>query len=283
MLNKLTNSVYYMPQNAETDKPALGLICGNKCSVIVDSGSSPAHAMEFLEAVKKLNVPPVKFVIITHWHWDHVFGIKDMGITTIGHKNTRPKLRELQAMTWDDKSLDRYVEEKVFSEFNVSCIKNQIPDRSSFSIGDLDVMFEDSMEIDLGGITCIIKHVGGDHTPDSSIVYVPEEKVMFLGDCIYGSRYNGVYGYTKEKLHPMIEYISSYEAEHYIISHEELFTKEQIDKLWDELRTAEQTVGDGTSTEEALQAFENKHCSKPSQEIAYFIKCFAEVNKALRG
>jgi glyoxylase-like metal-dependent hydrolase (beta-lactamase superfamily II) len=42
--------------------------------------------------------------------------------------------------------------------------------------------FEDEVQIDLGGITCIIKHVGGDHADDSVVIYIKEEKILFLGD-----------------------------------------------------------------------------------------------------
>ena len=31
----------------------------------------------------------------------------------------------------------------------------------------------------------MIEHVGGDHAPDSCVVYVPDERVLFLGDCLY--------------------------------------------------------------------------------------------------
>ncbi len=41
------------------------------------------------------------------------------------------------------------------------------------------------MELDLGEVTCVLKHVGGDHAHDSVVIYVKEEKILFLGDCIY--------------------------------------------------------------------------------------------------
>ena len=37
----------------------------------------------------------------------------------------------------------------------------------------------------MGGATAVIEHVGGDHAPDSCVVYVPEDRVLFLGDCLY--------------------------------------------------------------------------------------------------
>ena len=53
------------------------------------------------------------------------------------------------------------------------------------------------MEIDLGGITCIVEHVGGVHAPDSSIIYVVEDKVLFLADCVYQDFYSGEWSYDQ--------------------------------------------------------------------------------------
>ncbi len=36
--------------------------------------------------------------------------------------------------------------------------------------------FQDQIELDLGGVTCVLKHVGGDHAHDSVVIYVKEEK-----------------------------------------------------------------------------------------------------------
>lgn len=281
MLKKLTDRVYHMPHDVEADKPHLGLICGSKYSLIVDSGNSPEHARQFMREVEVLGVAPVKYLVLTHWHWDHVFGIKDMKVTTIAHSDTKAKIQELQGMKWDDKALDEYVKKGVFNEFTIGCIKSGIPDRSSFSIGDLDMMFEERLEIDLGGVTCIIEHVGGDHTPDSSIVYIPEEKVMFLGDCVYGSRYNGVYGYTGEKLYPMLEKIRRYEAEHYIISHAEVASKADIEDFWKQLTRSEQAARNRQSIEEAQKAYVEKYGEEPVEDEMSYMKWFVDVNNAL--
>ena len=36
------------------------------------------------------------------------------------------------------------------------------------------------MELDLGEVTCVLKHVGGDHAHDSVVMYIKEEKILFL-------------------------------------------------------------------------------------------------------
>ena len=44
--------------------------------------------------------------------------------------------------------------------------------------------FENQLELDLGEVTCVLKHVGGD-AHDSVVMYIKEEKILFVGDCLY--------------------------------------------------------------------------------------------------
>jgi glyoxylase-like metal-dependent hydrolase (beta-lactamase superfamily II) len=282
MLEKITDRVFYMPCSEQTDRPALGLICGDKYSLIVDAGNSPKHAKEFLAELNSMSIPPVKYLVITHWHWDHVFGIKDMNLITIAHEKTKEKLEEMKRYKWDDTSLDKYVKEGIYNDFTINCIKEEIQDRENFTLGDLDITYKNNIEIDLGGLSCIIKAVGGTHTEDSSVIYVPKERVIFLGDCVYGTRYNGEYGYTQEKLLPLIDEIEKFEADHFIISHQKLYNKKEINEFWSQLRNTGKIVGTGTSSEDATKRFLEIYNRMPSEDEASYIECFANVNKAIK-
>lgn len=285
MLKKLTERVFYMPHSEETDRPSLGLICGNKYSLIVDSGNSPKHAKEFLSEIDSMDIPPVKYLVITHCHWDHIFGMREMDFVTIGHENTKVKLEETKEFKWDDETLEQYLKDGKFNEFTIKCIKAEMSkeERDNLIIDDLDITFNDKVEIDLGDVTCVIKAIGGDHTDDSAVIYIPEEKVIFLGDCVYGSRYNGAYGYTREKLYPMIDKIESYEADYYIVSHETICDRKEIVEFWDQLKSTGEIVGEDTSVEESTKRFSDKYDRQPSEDETFFINCFANVNKAIKG
>lgn len=282
MLEKITDKVFYMLRSEKTDRPALGLICGDKYSLIVDSGNSPSHAKEFLAEISSMNIPTLKYLVITHYHWDHVFGIKDINLTTISSEKTKEELEEMQKYKWDDASLNKYIEEGLYNEFTVECIKEEIPDRENFNVGGLDIIYKDCVEIDLGGVTCIIKVIGGTHTEDSAVIYVPEEKVVFLGDCIYGSKYNGEYGYTQEKLLPMVDEIQKFDADYFVVSHEELFSKKDIDNLFNQLKIAGEIVDISTSLEGVIEQFSKLYNREPSEEETFYIKCFVNVNKAIK-
>ena len=80
------------------------------------------------------------------------------------------------------------------------------------------------MTIDLGGIHAVLKHIPSPHTDDSTVICIPEEKTIFLGDAssgIISSDADLITGgiYHEEDLSAYIREISSFGAEIAISSH----------------------------------------------------------------
>jgi glyoxylase-like metal-dependent hydrolase (beta-lactamase superfamily II) len=279
MLKKITNKVHYMPHYPETDRPALGLICGDNFSLVVDSGNSPAHASDFLELVKSMDTSPLKFVVITHWHWDHIFGIKTMDLLTISTDETKKKLAYLKTLKWDDASLDARVETGEEIEFCRDMIKLEMPTRDSLELKTPDITFENRMEIDLGGVTCVVEHVGGVHAQDSAVIYIPEEKVMFLGDCIYQDFYSGEWSYDKNELIILLDKIKKYDVNCYVTGHQEPKTHEEMWNFLDDLLNIGEIVDTLVSLDEAVTRFNAVRQIKPNEEQLGFIQNFVNGNR----
>ncbi len=233
MLQKISDRVYILPPSQETDRPSLGLVCGDKFSLAIDSGISPNHAREFLTEYGKLNCSPLHYLILTHHHYDHVFGISEMNLLTLAHEKIEEELRLMRSYHWDDVSLASLVEKGIIPQFGAECIKTENKDRENLGIGSVDMTFSASVTIDLGGIICEVKEIENSHVDGSVIIYILEEKVLFLGDCIYGSRHNGVYGYSKEKYDKLKTAVSAYDADYFIISHEEIQDKKGMAAIWE--------------------------------------------------
>ncbi len=235
-LKQLTKSILYLPHYKLTDRPVLGAVSGTHKTLIVDAGNSPGHARVFLSGLSQYPVAPAAYVAITHWHWDHVFGIKEMGLPTFAHIETKKKVDEMLLLEWDDRSLDQRVMEGKEIEFCRDALKLELPDRTGLILESPDIVFHDRVEVDLGGIICIIEHVGGDHSDDSSVVYIPEENVVFTGDSIYMDLYDGEWSFSREKLFPLIEKIMGYNADYYVHSHEPVYTREEMIDYFDDLK-----------------------------------------------
>jgi glyoxylase-like metal-dependent hydrolase (beta-lactamase superfamily II) len=98
-------------------------------------------------------------------------------------------------------------------------MKLELPDRSGLVIRPPDIGFDGTIELDLGEVTCQIVPVDGDHAPGSTVVYVPGDKVLFLGDCLGEDLYSGPPSYTVRNLFPLIERVLGFKAEIYLEGH----------------------------------------------------------------
>lgn len=80
----------------------------------------------------------------------------------------------------------------------------------------------------------------------------------------------------------MIDEIEKFEADYFIIGHQELYYKKDINEFWSQLRNAGKIVGTDISSEEATKRFSKTYNRMPSEDEAFYIKCFANVNRAIR-
>lgn len=99
-----------------------------------------------------------------------------------------------------------------------------------------DLLFENRLEVDLGEVTCVIQHVGGSHASDSVVVYIKEEKILFLGDCIYADIYSKERSYRINETLQLIEKLETFDAEIYILSHWKPISKEEFNQEMTMLR-----------------------------------------------
>jgi glyoxylase-like metal-dependent hydrolase (beta-lactamase superfamily II) len=195
-LEKLKHRVWYQTPVSETDRPILGAVVGDRMTLMIDAGNSEAHAQLFLSELEKLRIPPPRMVVLTHWHWDHIFGLPALDIPSIASNLTKAEMEKLIPYQWTDEALDERVISGIEIEFCASAIKKEYGNDRSIKVKLPDITFENILEIDLGGVSCQLQRVGGDHSPDSVVVYIKEEKILFLGDAIYANLYASKWNYT---------------------------------------------------------------------------------------
>ncbi|CQR46617.1 Hydroxyacylglutathione hydrolase [Paraliobacillus sp. PM-2] len=221
-LKRIGKSFWFMTPVSETDRPTLGMVVGDNRNLMIDAGNSEAHARLFLEKLTKQNISKPDVVVLTHWHWDHIFGMSVLkDVMTISSADTKKEMNKLIAYEWTDKALDERVQKGTEIKFCADCIKKEFGHERNIQIVLPTLTFEHQLEIDLGGVTCVIKHVGGDHSKDSVVVYIKEEKVLFLGDSIYPDIFSSKKNYTSKHAFNLIKELETFDAETYILSHSE--------------------------------------------------------------
>jgi glyoxylase-like metal-dependent hydrolase (beta-lactamase superfamily II) len=273
MLNKINQSTYYLLNDNNKERPTLGLVCGDRYSLVIDAGNSVQHANDFLKEIEALNVPPIKYLVITHGHWDHFLGLNEFGATIIVNSLTAQILNDWQNYSFDDDSLQKYVNSNMMTPQCMEIIKNEIPVRDSFRLNSPDIIFEKSFTIDLGNKICVLEAIKGTHSDDSTIVYVPDEQVIFLGDCAYGTTTNSLFHYKQSHLLPMIEDIQKYNATYSLLGHETICDLDEMNLYWRELISTSKVTG-STSLEKAIECFEKENNRTPNSNEHFFLKAF---------
>ncbi len=82
-LQRLSENIVYLPADEKTDRPILAAISGDKKTLLIDAGNSPAHVALFLRELDRNRISRGDYVVITRWHWDHSFGISALNLPTI--------------------------------------------------------------------------------------------------------------------------------------------------------------------------------------------------------
>jgi len=113
----------------------------------------PTGGQQYLDEIKKVTDKPVKFLVYSHHHYDHIAGgkaFKDAGAKIIAHKNVMVHLAPLKDPN------------------------TPLPDES---IGNKKV-------IKLGGTTVELLYLGPNHSDSNLVIRLPKEKIIFVVDTI---------------------------------------------------------------------------------------------------
>ncbi|TDU10232.1 MBL fold metallo-hydrolase [Bacillus sp. BK450] len=276
-IKKIGQSFWYITPVALTDRPILGMVVGNNKTLMIDAGNSEDHANYFIQKTLEHENASPDMVVLTHWHWDHIFGLPALSDTvSIASAKTRKEMEKLVPFSWSDEVIDERVREGTEIEFCAKAIKEEYQSHRDIQVVLPDVTFDRRVEIDLGGVTCIVQHVGGDHAADSVIVYVKEEKILFLGDCIYPKMYAERVHYTVKEILRLLDELEAFDADTYIPSHQRPWTKKEFRQETDKLRMiakfTDQCGGDKQKITKEYQHYVNRELKEEELEtIAYFV------------
>lgn len=276
VLEKVTERIYYLMNEDKGDKPAIGIVKGEKYCLVVDAGNSPEHGNEIISEMEKLNFPPVRYVVATHHHWDHIFGLESYDAIKIASEKTCELSKMYRGICLDDKGLEMAKQKNIFNDNCIGFIKEVFKDRETFKLADFDLLFKGELRIDLGGVTCIIKEIINPHREDGTIIYVPEEKAVFLGDAAYGCSKNGHSYFNREKTISMMNEIDSYGADHFLLSHESICTRDEMDSYWKDLNMGMDMTEGCSTVEQVIANFKNTYNKEPSRNDLFFLESFCE-------
>jgi glyoxylase-like metal-dependent hydrolase (beta-lactamase superfamily II) len=229
--------------------------------VLLDAGSSPAHTRILLDGLATAGVAQPAAVAYTHSHWDHVLGGAELGVPVITQRLTAERLRELASRDWSDEGLDRRVTDGLNGPGHAIAVKEELPSPREVVVAPADIVFDDALDFDLGGgVVVHVRHVGGDHAPDSCVMFVEPDRLLFTGDCMYPSPAGALHAETAFALR---DTLLSFGAEYIVEGHHESVTsREEMDAFFEKMRAAEEAARVGVALLDA------------DEDTAYFYDAF---------
>ena len=139
----------------------IGLAVGEDYAYLIDDQFAPLSD-KIKAAVRQITDKPVKFLVNTHWHGDHVGGNENFavsGTTIVAHEAVRERMSTIQ-----DRGNGRVMQPSPFKA---------LP----------EITYTDKLTIHLDSTrTMRVMHVNPSHTDGDSYIYFPESNVIHMGD-----------------------------------------------------------------------------------------------------
>ena len=227
MLHQITPNIYVSDNEESNDRPRLGYVRGTRFAIMIDAGNSPAHAQLFLSELKKLDLNDPDFVILTHWHWDHVYGLCQLDMPSICSAKTQARLITMSNWKWDPISMQTRLIRGEDIQFCDACIKVEYEDPRTIQVKTADIIFDKFLNMDLGDLSCLFLRLDNDHAEDSTIVFIPEEQLIFLGDITSPNYHDGAEHYTLEGITTLMDALNELNFDKAIHGHTDVMSKQE--------------------------------------------------------
>lgn len=217
-LKQWSDRIWYSMYEVERDRPCLGYIRGDDWSIAVDAGHSAEHTQEFYHALQKADLPLPRLTVITHWHWDHAFGMHRITGLSVANKRTNEHLiRFRERVNAEGEGMFLGLDPSISKEYECG---------QSVVIVPADIVFDQELWLDPGGCSVQLLTCVSPHTNDSTLIFVPEEKMLFVGDCISGTFPDWIRDPYKTR--DLMETIKSIDADFCLGGHWDVFSKEEL-------------------------------------------------------
>jgi cyclase len=195
-----------------------GIVSGNCVAVIgddgilvVDSTSFPTHARQIIAEIKQMTSQPVRFLVHTHWHPDHLMGDGEFreafpGVAVVSTNYTRKAIAELApkyikgnaeggaayAVTLrkkiqegkdDDGKVLTEADKKYLTDF-ANSVDFAVPEYKQYKSVLPNVGFKDELTVNLGKREVQILFLGRGNTAGDAVIFLPDAKVIMSGDLL---------------------------------------------------------------------------------------------------
>ena len=152
-----------------------GFVVTNDGVVVFDALGTPALGRAMVAAIRKVTRQPIRRVVVSHYHADHIYGLQEfkaVGVEIWAHRKGQHYLTSGQAT-------DRLVQRRADLSPWVDEKTRVIPP---------DLWIDGDTSFRQGGLTFRLVYSEGAHAPEDLMMYVEEDRLLFAGDLIFAGR-----------------------------------------------------------------------------------------------
>ena len=151
--------------------PNVAIVVGDKATLAVDTGLGPRNGALVARVARGLSTHGQRlYLTTTHFHPEHASGQAGFPVDTLVIRN-RAQQDELESD--GERMLALFRSRPQFHEL-----------LQDVGIGRADIVFDQELDLDLGGVHARLLYFGAAHTRGDEITFVPEDSVMLPGDVV---------------------------------------------------------------------------------------------------
>jgi glyoxylase-like metal-dependent hydrolase (beta-lactamase superfamily II) len=143
--------------------------------VVFDALGTPVLGQAMIAAIRNVTVQPIRRVIVSHYHADHIYGLqafKAAGAEIWAHRNAQQYLASGQAA-------GRLAQRR-------ADLFPWVDDRTV--VVPPDVWIDGDTSFRMGGLTFQLVYSEGAHSPEDLMMFVEPDRLLFAGDLIFAGR-----------------------------------------------------------------------------------------------
>ena len=167
----VSEHVYMIPDESKPIIPNVGFVVGDRGTLVIDTGLGQENGLIVLEEAKKLAPDNKLYVVSSHAHPEHDLGAMAFPAEATIIRSTK-QVKDIEEMGMS--LANRFA---TFSERSAELLEG-----AYFRAGD--IIFSDSMRLDLGGVHVRVIEAGPNHTLGDTAFLVEEDELLFTGDVV---------------------------------------------------------------------------------------------------
>lgn len=195
-----------------------GIIVGKDGIVVVDTLISAKEAKRFIRDIRAISRKPIRYVVNTHYHLDHVFGNSEfakLGAVIIAQENAKKAMENSASETLK----------------NAGAYGLTPEDMKGTTVVYPALTYGDRMTIDIGDQKIELIHARHSHTDGDTLVYLPGKKVLFAGDILFTNYHPFLAEGNIEEWAKELDEIKSMDVEKIVPGHGPLSGKRDLDDM----------------------------------------------------